>query len=382
MRAIRLLAALLTAALLVAACGGPGEGKNVKDAIKQFLSDRETGDAEAVCKGITPESRRLLDTLGRGSSGADAGCPEAFEEDLLGGAYAVGQQELEAIESADVNIDGDVARVKGPGDEDDKRLPLRRVDGEWLVDYANMPGVGYSLRASAVCTENNLRPQGLALPGATREGVAKEADRDAEGFARMEKLLRRLGPPDEDKQADHDAIVAFMRANQREWKRAAARLRGLGRPLQTYNRALKAVGRRAEDLRDEQRSLQIGCLGLVDTREGADDYRREAERVCSRTLRRMKGLPTATTPREARSVAGRGAAIGRQTSAALGRLDPPEGLEKIHERSASALRESYGGLTRLAAADDLERAQERFELVALRSAIGFLRIGLQTCAQL
>lgn len=377
--------ALLAAAALAAGCGGGGDGeeKDVRDSLRTFLSDRETEDAAALCDSITPASRKVLDTVAKGRQGPEAGCAEVLKERLReSGTGGLGQDELEAIDEAEVELEGDVAQVQHPNDGEDERFPLRKVGDEWNVDLVNFPqGVGYSLQTSALCTENNMRPQGLALPAPTRAGVAKEAQRDAEGFARMEALLRKLGPPD-GKRAEHDAIVEFMKANQREWRRAAASLRGLGAPLKTYNRALKAVGRRAEGLRDEQRSLSISCLGFVDTRLGAEDYRRDAERVCNRTLRRMKNLPTATTPAEASSVAGRGAAIGRQTSAALKRLDPPEGLEEIHERSADALREAYGGLTRLAQADDLERAQERFELGALRSAIGFLRIGLQTCAQL
>jgi hypothetical protein len=367
---------LVVVALALAGCGAPGEGKNVKDALTQFASDRSRGDAEAVCAGITPESRRLMETLGRGVEGPDGDCETSMEQQLgEAGPGGLSATDVEAIDTADVDIDGDRARIKGQGD--DRRLPMRKVDGEWLVDLGAVPGEGYALRVASACTESNLRALAAPLPKPTRAGIAGEATRDAEALERIARTLERAEPP-KGNDAERDRIVEGLRASAKEWRRAASALRGFGGPLDTYNKALKTTTRRLERLEGDQRTLSIGCFGRVDTRADAADYRRRAQRICRGALRRLDRIAKV----DPAAIGSRGAALGRATAAKLRRLDAPEGMERIHRRSADALAATYDELPRLIESGGSERAEERFGLLALRHASGFLRIGLDRCGQL
>ncbi|MDQ5807900.1 MAG: hypothetical protein M3320_04425, partial [Actinomycetota bacterium] len=62
----RLALAALAAALLAAGCGGGSDDeKEVRDALLRFLSATETKDVEALCRGVTDESRKMLDTIAK-----------------------------------------------------------------------------------------------------------------------------------------------------------------------------------------------------------------------------------------------------------------------------------------------------------------------------
>ncbi len=374
----RSLALAALTALAAAGCGGESEGQRVQEDLKTFATALEKREWQQVCDSITDESRKLMTTIARGRFGPDADCQKAVEEQSRGNS--VSSRDIEALEDADVDLEGNVARVKLPADEE--RVPLRRAGDAWQVDYANLPqGIGYALRASAVCTADTLRAQRRPLPPPTRAGIGSEPKRQADDFARLQRLLEKLGPP-KGKEAEHERMIAFLRANVRDLRRASTGLRGFGQPLATYNRALKAVAKRSRGIGDEQRELGIGCFGYAESVENAEDYVAEANKVCRGALARLNRLPTASTAAQARTVATRGSTIGRQARSALRRLDPPEGLETIHRRSADALAVSFDGLRRLARATDVEKAEERFQLTALRPSIGFLRMGLQNCAEL
>ncbi|MDQ3739461.1 MAG: hypothetical protein M3389_00830, partial [Actinomycetota bacterium] len=132
----RLALAALAAALLAAGCGGGSDDeKEVRDALLRFLSATETKDVEALCRGVTDASRKMLDTIAKARVGADAECGDAPPAE---GAGAVGQQALEAVESADVAIEGDTARVEAEGEEG--RLTMRKAGDEWRLDLVNYPG--------------------------------------------------------------------------------------------------------------------------------------------------------------------------------------------------------------------------------------------------
>lgn len=374
----RLALAVLATALAATGCGG-GDGveQEVKDDLNGFLSDRTAEDAAALCRGMTPESRRLVETIAKGRHGPDAGCADAVDERITAGSSG---GVAPTVDDADVEVDGDVARVSEPGD--DEELTLRKVEGDWLVDFASAPrGIGYSTRVSAACTENTVRPQRLPLPAATRPGIAAVLEREADGFARLRRLLEGLGPPP-DRDEEHERLVAGLRSSEADLRRAVRGVRGVAPPLATVNRALRPIGRRTRVLLDEQRALGIACYGLVETRAGAGDYRRAAERICGRALRRMTRLDRERSEgaRSTDELVRQGLRVGRETSAALKRLDPPPGLETLHRRSADALLAAYARLPDLAR--DFDRAEEKFDLVTLRAALGFARIGLFRCAQL
>lgn len=371
MTPMRLTAALLAAALL-AACGGGGESEEVKDSLGKWVSSAETGSAERVCSGMTPDSRRLLDVIGRGRAGPEGDCVAAIEdrlEEVASGGLSQGQ--IRAIDSADIDVEGDTARVE---DDEGEQMTMRKVGGKWLIDFASMRDQGYGLRASAACTENGLRALRRPLPAPTRGGLAKEAEAEREGFERLLRAIEKADPPEGSEDA-HRAIVRALRASIADWRRVASAMRGFGAPIKTYNKAMLASYRRSQSVIDEQRELKVFCLGSAQGRDDAAEYRRESTRICRATLRRIDRLP-------ASEVAGQAPRLGRSTARALKAVEAPPGLGSLHRRSADAMAEAFVQIPRLAKAGDVEAATERFELTVLRGAIGFVHLGLDACAQL
>jgi len=368
----RLALILLVLASLAGACGGGSESEDVKDSLGKWISSAETGSAERVCDGMTRDSRRLLDAIGKGRSGPKGDCAAAIEdrlEELASGGLSQGQ--IKAIDAADIDVEGDTAQVKGDAGE---RMTMRKVGGEWLVDFASLPDQGYGLRASAACTEITLRALRRPLPPATRRGLAKEAEAEWKGLERLLRTIEKARPPKGSEDA-HKAIVRVLRATIADWRRVVSAMRGFGAPIKTYNRAMTAAYRRSQSVLDEQRELKMTCLGSAKGRPDAAEYRRESNRICRATGRRIDKL-------SASQVATRAPQLGRATARALKRVEAPAGLGSLHRRSADAMVEAFVQIPRLAQAGDVKAATERFELTVLRSAVGFVHLGLDTCAQL
>jgi ketosteroid isomerase-like protein len=368
---VRLLA-VAAALLALAGCGGGGEGKNVKEAITQFLSARETGDAAAVCDALTPDGRRLVEVIARGLRGPGGACEDVVEEQL-GGGGGLDARTVEAIDSSDVDIEGDKARVKGRAD--DERLPMEKVGGSWRVALEDLPMPGYGLRGTAACTERTLQTIDRPLPAPTRAGISRDAARDAKNLDDLARLLER-GEPPEGKEDAQRRVVATLKANARDWDRAARAIRGLRAPLSSYNRALRATEKRAEAAEDALVELQVGCLGDARTLATAAEFRRDAHRICRAAARRIQRTPEG--PRLLRQLAD----VGRDAERRLRRLEPPPSLARPYRGALQALATAYDELGRAGGASNPDRAAERIELLGLRSSIAFFRIGLPRCAQL
>ena len=370
---MRLVRSSAIALALVAAVGcGGGEEKDVKDAITQFVSAKKTGDANAVCNGLTPEAKRHFDTIARGVGGARARCPDVVDEQL-GEGGGLEAATTEAIDSADVDIEGDKASLKAQ--DDDQRLPMEKVDGEWRFALEDVPQWGYSLRGTAACTERTLRMIDSPLPPPTRAGISRDAARDAENLAELARLLEESEPPKGKEDAQRE-VVEMLKANSADWERASRALRGLRGPLNAYNKALRATERRATAAEDALGELQVGCLGDARTLATAAEFRRDADRICRAAGRRIEETPEG--PALLRELA----AIGRDTAKKLRPLDPPESLADGYRAALDAFSTAYATLPKAARAEDLVRAAERVELLGLRSSIGFFRVGLPRCAEL
>lgn len=360
------------ALLALAGCGG-GEGDQVKEALTQFASDSRTGNAQGVCDALTADSRRLFDVIARGVRGPDSDCVDVVEEQLGGGGGGLEASAVESIEAADVDVEGDKARVKA--DDDDTRLPLERVDGRWRIDIAELPLPGYGLRGTAACTEATLRTIRSPLPKPTRPGIARDADRDADSLASLASLLERMKPPKgaEDEQRE---VVAALRANSDAWRRAGRAIRGVGAPLDAYNKALAATEKRARAVEPALGDLQVACLGDARTLAPAAAFREDAHRICRATSRAIDRAPENAT------LLRRLGALGRETTRKLRRLEPPPSLERAYRGALDAFSAAYAAIAAAEGARNPERAQERFELLGLRSSIAFFRVGLPRCGEL
>jgi hypothetical protein len=364
--------ALLVLLLLLAGCGAGGGGKEVKSALKDFILARSNGDVQAICAGMTPESRRMYETLGRGLLGPPGDCERTLDDPLfdLSGVGVTGQ-DLEAIDSVDVDIDGDMARVKNGSR--DERLPMKKVGGTWRVDVAHIPGQGYGLQASARCTEDLMASQRMPLPPPTRRGIANDADQDAKRLTALVRVLEANEPPD-GQEDDHEKLVTILKRQVDNWRRAAKGLRGVAPPIDTYNKALKGGFTDRPELQRTSQALGISCLGTIETLKPAREYRQQARRICraaGRRISRVGNGPAAPS---------RLGAIGRSAAAALRRLEPPKHLAELHRASVAALADGYSAIAGLSSDDEDE--VNAVELRALRSSIGFFRLGSQACGEL
>jgi hypothetical protein len=184
---------VLAALLALAACGGGGEDKEVRESLNRFLSETERGDGDDICEAVTPETRRMIDALGRGRHGPGGDCERAIDERLVDFSGGIKAEHLAEIEKAGVDIDRDRAQVDVDGDGGS--LPLRKVGGRWLVDLAKFPEHGYGLAASSTCTDATVSAQRAPLPAATRAGIAREADRSAAALDRLARTLEGVDPP-------------------------------------------------------------------------------------------------------------------------------------------------------------------------------------------
>jgi hypothetical protein len=362
---------VLIAALATSACGGPGEGKEVKDSLAAFATASETSDGTDFCKGLTPESRRLFDALGRGYLGEGGDCAGYLREESGDrGDYSISQELSAAIDEADVDIDGDSARVKvGDGE----RVPLRKVGGEWLVDLANTRTRGYGLRGSAACTASRVDDIERPLPRPTRAGLAADIRADVRHLTSLLRAVERSDPPSE-RETEHERFVRMLRQNIATWERTAKAMRGLGSPIETYNKGLSETEKRARATSKDQERLGLGCLGNAQGLIDAESYLEDANRVCTAAGRRVERLSDSAPPSAY-------ARLVRDTATKLsGLLEVPDPLVELHRRTASAYRNTARALTRAGA--DEAAAAERFELTALRAAVGFFRLGLPKCAEL
>ena len=364
---------LATAFALIAigGCGGGGEGEKVKDSLTQLASDIRTGNSQGVCDAVAPETRRILDVIAKGRAGDDAKCPDVLEEQLEGGG-GLEPGAVEQVEEADVDVEGDEARVK-LGDEDE-RVRLEKVDGTWRAALHEL-SPAFALRASAECTERTLQAIDSPLPPPTRRGIARDAARDAESLRAVARLLAQGRPP-KGMEDERDEVVEMLEANADDWERASRALRGIRAPLNAYNRALRSTERRSGAASPAVREIRIGCLGDARTLKGATDFRQEAHRVCGVAGRRIERAPQGAT------LLRRLADIGRDTVRELRPLKPPPSLAKSFRAALDAFSTAYAALPKAANASDVERAAERVELLALRSSIAFFRVGLPRCAQL
>ncbi len=376
------LAFTLAAASLVAGCGGGGgdsEEDKVKATLERFAEDVRKGDEDAFCKGVTPRTEQILEKISKGIDGRRASCERIVGRQMdKRPTAAITDEALKAIEAAEVELSGDKAKVGGRGEKE--RLPLERVDGDWRVDVANSPWDGYGLQTTAACTENVLRGLRRPLPRPTRRGIAAEARRSAADYARLIRTIQRLNPPPREAQA-HKDLLRLLRGNRDSWSKASKRLAGLGAPLKSFNQALKAAKKRAEQIEELTNDLEFGCSGNALTLRNAEDYRVTAHATCRTALRRFKALAEPKTPAEAQTFATRFKRVGNRMASKLRRLKPPDPLRRLHRASVAAFADTIGDFDKLVDAGGSDQAVERFELSALRYAVGFFRLGLPQCGE-
>lgn len=363
---MRLPLVALTCLAVLAGCGG-GEGREVKDVLTQFVGAYEDGDADAYCALLTPETLRLVGIAAEGRYGAEGDCVRWAEENGIAGSdtSAPSDQAIRGVKAADVDIEGDVARVKGP--DEDERLPLRRIDGDWRIDLANSPLHEYGLRGTATCTQQTLDLAEQPLPAPTREGIAKAADRRAANVAALLRTLERAGAP-AGKDAEHREVARELRRWVAAWRRSARAMRGFRSPLEAFNAAMATEAKGIRRVNDEVSDLGVGCLGDLATLEEASDVAEQAGRACARARRQVGRV-------RSNAAIGR---IGREVAAQLRRLEPPRRYRRLYGATIAAFARVYGSI----GAATRPKQVERLELLALRASIGFVRIGLPRCAEL
>jgi hypothetical protein len=373
-RAVRLLA--VAAALALGACGGgESEDDEVTSALQHFVTVVKKDDAAGYCKGVTPATQRLFAKVSEGVDGRRGSCERLIGRVMKKGTSGLTDKTREAIDDADVEVDGSTATVT----DGRVRLPMRKVDDTWRLDIANFPEEGYGLRTTAACTENKLRGVRRPLPAATRPGLAREAKAQAAEYTHLLRAIDRIKPPRGERES-HETLLRILRAQRATWSQTAKRLRGFGAPLKTFNRALKTSARRAKRIESLRSDLQFSCLGNALTLRSARDYRRNATAACRGAYRRFKrlGKPTAAN---VDTFIGRFQEISRRLRGRLRSLRPPALLRRLHRQTVTAFGAVAAELPRLSRSTG-KGALEHYELLILRSSVGFFRLGLPRCGEL
>jgi hypothetical protein len=108
---LRLGGAAVLCAAVIAGCASQSDQKDAAEVATQFLAAARTGDTEAACALLTPQTREDL---------PDGPCEQSLPADQLGGA----------VNTADTWSDW--ARV----DTDDGTLFLTEFESGWRIDAA------------------------------------------------------------------------------------------------------------------------------------------------------------------------------------------------------------------------------------------------------
>lgn len=138
--------ALVIAALccVLSGCGKRAAPSTPKDVVKAYGQAMRDGDAAAARRVVTNAEPKLIDALaGLGGSrrriidAAVAKFGESGKTVAGGSVLPYGQQFDKMLDEADVKIDGDTATVAQKG-RDAVPITLKRVDGEWKIDYSQI----------------------------------------------------------------------------------------------------------------------------------------------------------------------------------------------------------------------------------------------------
>lgn len=367
MPAVRRLVPLVLAltAVVAAGCGGDEE-KDVRAAFAAFAKADEANDGGAYCNALTPQSVRVIERLNGPTSMTSLACPDVMEGRFGGrGPEILSKADTKALRKAKAEVQGARAELTDP-----KRgtLPLRRSDGDWLVDLAGSTVVGYRLRATIACSDVSVRALRPELPAPTRAGIARGAEAEARNVRAIRRMLVRAKPPP-GRADDARRIDRALRDGVVAWTKAAKALRGVGEPAEVYTDGLNRATERELDVRPAALKLGLLCVGSQPPLPEGEAYIRRAERACDRTVKEIAGK---------RDPAVLKASLARLIRRLDG-LTAPAYVGDLHRNAVRALRSVLKETPR---PGSRPAAVERFGLLALRAAIGFRRLQLPTCSEL
>lgn len=137
---------------LLLGCGKRADLSTPKDAVKAYGQAMRDGDAPAAKRAVTNADPRVIDALaalGASRRRLIAAAVAKFGEDgktVAGGsALPYGEEFDKMLDDAEVKIDGDTATVTEKS-KDATPITLKKVGGEWKVDYAEITKRGDLIR--------------------------------------------------------------------------------------------------------------------------------------------------------------------------------------------------------------------------------------------
>jgi hypothetical protein len=149
--AIAIVATFAFALTAGAQTSKPAEDKvdlsSPKAAMKTFMVGLMHGKADNAKKAAiaSEDENKFIDQMA-GAMGSFKKLEDAAKEKFgeegakLSQMGGPGEKQIEMMDSAEEQIDGDSATVTSPG-PDKSKLPLKKVGEEWKVDVANMPNM-------------------------------------------------------------------------------------------------------------------------------------------------------------------------------------------------------------------------------------------------
>lgn len=133
-RTCSLAGAVLALALGAGACGGSDE-EDVRATLKEWVDLDQKKDPERTCELMTPRAQAQLVGMLGSFAKADS-CREVMRKsDPDEDQYSAGE-----VKKSKIAIRGDLAVVSVAGDEE-QRIGMRKVDGEWRLDNMINPSL-------------------------------------------------------------------------------------------------------------------------------------------------------------------------------------------------------------------------------------------------
>jgi predicted small secreted protein len=135
-----LIAPLLSAALLVAACGGTHEAdrQDVEKAVKGVYNALADKDAKKVCASISEKGRKDIEAAAARGGSKKQSCEEVFNIALAYGGSAL--NEAKDVDVTDVKIDGDQAKATVSLQNRKSQVTLVKEDGAWKLGGLDLAG--------------------------------------------------------------------------------------------------------------------------------------------------------------------------------------------------------------------------------------------------
>ncbi len=135
-----LIAPLLSAALLVGACGGTHEAdrQDVSKAVKRVYNALAAKDAKKVCASISEKGRKQISAAAARGGRKKQSCEAVFNIALAYSGSALDQ--AKNVEVTDVKLDGDQAKAVVSIQNRKSEVGLIKEDGDWKLSGLDLAG--------------------------------------------------------------------------------------------------------------------------------------------------------------------------------------------------------------------------------------------------